>query len=354
MAEALSLVNVTAKRYMQGAADLTIRKRLLLAMLSKYGRIKYNESGYDCNWNVQFAEPPVQPHGASGEYEFSAHDLYRQLVIDWRGYVATDKMDAKDELMNKSPVAIVDRYSKILPNLKQSLENKFHAEFYIDGGAAGNANRLHGMLTFCGAGTVAAGDLVAQPSGTYGGKNTNLQDQGGSWSANLTTKPNSTVATDWPDGNGSVEYDYMAPILVNTSSTNWGTGSTLFEDNCGRILRRTTTWLTKNGGADGRPSVYLMAADMFNAYQNYQEAKFRNVIPHEESRDLGFPDTLNQDGVGIKYEFDVSAGEFWGINVNQMELASLDSTMRGVRGPTYYIKSDATRSEEHTSELQSH
>ena len=81
---------------------------------------------------------------------------------------------------------------------------------------------------------------------------------------------------------------------------------------------------------------------LFNAYQNYQEAKFRNVIPHEESRDLGFPDTLNQDGVGIKYEFDVSAGEFWGINVNQMELASLDSTLWGVRGPTYDIKSDAT------------
>jgi len=342
MAEALSLVNVTAKRYMAGAADLTLRRRLLLALLAKNDRIRYGESGFDCNWNVQFSEPPVQPHGSSGEYEFNAQDLYRQLVIDWRGYVATDKMDYKDELMNRGSLAIIDRYARIIPNLKSSLENKFGGEFYINGNLAANSSRLHGMLTFAVAGTVAAGDVIAVPAATYGGKSTAPQDQGGSWSANLTTKPNATLATDWPDGNGTTEYDYLAPVLINTSSTNWGTGSTIWEDNCGRILRRASTWLTKNAGQDGKPTVYVCAADIFNGYQNYQEAKFRNIIPHPEGRDLGFPDTLSQDGVMVKYEFDVAAGEFWGVNVFQMEMASLDDVMWGVRGPTYDIKSDST------------
>lgn len=341
MAEALSVVNVTARKYFAGAADLTIRKRLLLSLLAKYGRISFNEEGTDVYWNVEYSQPPVQSHGASGEYEFAEHDLYKQLTVDVRGYVATDKMDYKHTLMNKGPVAIVKRYERIMPGLKKSLEDNFHAELYIDGNASGNENRLHGMLSFLGQGTVAAGDVVAQPSDTYAGLTTTPATYGGNWTATLTTKPNATLATDWPSGNGDCEYDFIAPVLVNTSSTNWGTGSTAWEDNCGRILRRTTTWLTKNGGTDGRPTLYLLADDLFNSYQDYQEAKFRNIVPHPEGRDLGFPETLNQDGVMVKYEFDVPVSEGYGINIYQMSLASWDDVLFGTRGPYYDIKSDA-------------
>ena len=149
------------------------------------------------------------------------------------------------------------------------------------------------------------------------------------------------MAVDWPSGSGSTEFDYLSPVLVNITSESWGTGSTEWEDNCGRILRKTTTWLTKNGGQDGRPTCYMLADDLFNSYQDYQEARFRNIIPHPEGRDLGFPDTLNQDGVMVKYEFDVPAGQGFGINVHQMELASWDSVLFGTRGPFYDIKSDA-------------
>ena len=341
MAEAMSVVNTTAKKYFADAADATVRKRLFLALLAKHGRIVFNQSGYDCTWAVEYSQPSVQSHGASGEYSFSETDLYRHLNIDWRGYVATDKMDYKNYLMNQGSTAIIDRYSRIMPQLRKSLDDHFHGELYIDGNASGNENRLHGMLSFAGDGTTVAADIVAQPSDTYAGKSTALQNQGGSWSTDLSTKPNAAVATDWPDGNGTSEYDYISPVLPNITSNNWGTGSTTWEDNCGRILRRTSTWLTKNGGTDGRPSVYMMANDLFNGYQEYQEAKFRNVIPHPEARDLGFPDALNQDGVMVKYEFDVAAGTFWGINVQQVELASLDSVLFGSRGPYYDIKSDA-------------
>ena len=342
MAEAQAVINSTAKKYFAGAADSTIRKRLLLALLNKHGRISFGATGYDCTWLVEFAQPPVQSHGASSEYEFSEHDVYRSLNIDWRGYVATDKMDEKNRLMNSDPVAMVNRYKRIIPNLRKSLDDHFHGELYIDGNQTGNENRLHGMLSFAGNTTTISADLVAQPDDTYAGKVTNLGNQGGSWSSDLSTSPNNGVATDWPDGNGTPEYDYITPVLVNTTSSNWGTGSTDWEVNCGRILRRTTTWLTKNGGTDGRPTVYMMANDLFNSYQDYQESRFRNIIPHTEARELGFPDALNQDGVMVKYEFDVKASEFWGVNVHQMQLESLDDVLFGVRGPHYDIKSDAT------------
>jgi len=343
MAEALAVVNVTAARYFAGAADATIRKRLFLALLAKYGRIKFNEEGDSCSWDIEYAQPPVQAHGASGEYEFTEHDLYRQLEIDWRGYVSTDKMDFKNTLMNKGAVAIVNRYSRIMPGLRKTLDNHFHSELYIDGNVAGNENRLHGMLSFLGAGTCVAADLVAAPSDTYAGKSTVPQAEGGTWSNGLGVGnfPNASLAVDWPSGSGASEYDYICPVLCNITSENWGTGSSDWEDNCGRILRRVTTWLTKNAGQEGRPTLYMLGDNLFNSYQDYQEAKFRNVIPHPEGRDLGFPDTLNQDGVMVKYEFDTPAGEGFGINIQQMELSSLDDALFGTRGPYYDIKTDA-------------
>ncbi len=344
MAESLSVVNATARRYFAGAVDETIRKRLFLRLLEKYGRISFNESGTSVFWNVEYKQPTVQAHGASGEYSFSETDLNRQLEIDVRGYVATDKMDFKNSLMNKGTVAIVDRYARIMPQLLKTLDDHFHGELYIDGTASGNTNRLHGLDTFMNGAvvhTVVAADLIANPTASYGGLSTVPQNAGGTWTSALTTSPNANIATDWPSGNGSAEYDYISPILINTTSTNWGTGSGLWGDNCGTILRRTSIWLTKNGGLDGRPTCYMMGDDLFNEYADYQEAKYRNIIPHEEGLELGFPDTLKQDGVMIKYEFDCPASQFWGINVHQMELASWDDVLFGTRGPYYDIKSDA-------------
>ncbi|MAH50417.1 hypothetical protein CMI37_31640 [Candidatus Pacearchaeota archaeon] len=340
MAEALSVVNTTARKYFAGAADLTVRRRLFLRLLSEAGRVVFNEEGESCYWNVEFDQPPVQSHGASGEYSFDEHDLYRQLNIDVRGYVVTDKMDYKNSLMNKGSTAIINRYKRIMPNLKKSLDSHFHSELYIDGYAAANGNRLHGLESFLGQGTTVAADIVAQPSDTYGGKSTALGNEGGSWSTDLTTSPNAAVATDWPDGNGDSSYDYLSPVIVNATSTNWGP-TTAWEDNCGKILRRTTTWLTKNGGEDGIPSCYMMGNNKFNGLQDYHETKFRVITPHPQARDLGFQGSINQDGVICKYEFDVPATKAYGINVNQMELASWDEVLFATRGPFYDIKSDA-------------
>lgn len=341
MSEWIGVVNETAPKFLQGAADNTIRKRLLLAMLKKYGRIKFNENSMTCTWDIEFAEQPVESYGDAGQITFDRSDLLRQLTIDWRGYKATDMMTEKERMMNSGDVQIVDRYGRIMPSLTRAMTNKFGGELFIDGNAAGNGNRLHGLKSFTGAGTVASGDRIAQPSDTYAGRSTALAAEGGSWTATLSTKPNSTVATDWPDGNGDASYDFMSPKLVNTSSTGWGTGSTSWQDNCEKVLRQTTIWLTRTAGMEGRPTVYEVASDMYYGYCNHQEAKQRVLIPHKEADDLGFPDVLNQEGVMIQHDFDCPANTGYGLNVNQMELASLDKVLFGSRGPTYDIKSDA-------------
>lgn len=340
MTEIMAVINATAKQYFAGAVDETIRKRLFLALLAKHGRILFNQSGYNCIWDVEKSEHPVQSYGVGGEYSFQEHDFYEQLEIDWRGYLATDEMHEKNVLMNGGDLAIVNLYDSKMPKMRKSIDNHLHGECYIDGNATNNQNRLHGLKSFTGYTACTAADLVAKNNDTYAGKST-TQGNGATWSSDLGTSPNAALASDWPDGNGPSEYDYLSCLLLNRVSNNWVQGTTDFADTCGVILRRATTWLTKNGGKDGRPTAFMLASDLFNDYQDYQEAKFRNVLPHPEARDLDFPDVLNQNGVMIAHEFDVPAGEGFAINVKQMEMACLGENLINTRGPYYDIKSSS-------------
>jgi hypothetical protein len=65
------------------------------------------------------------------------------------------------------------------------------------------------------------------------------------------------------------------------------------------------------------------------------------VVPHKGAQDLGFDDVLNQDGVMIDTDFDVPSGVGYGLNVDQMELGSLDNVLFASRGPEFDIKTDS-------------
>jgi hypothetical protein len=255
--------------------------------------------------------------------------------VDWRGYIATDTMTKKQQAMNKGDEALVKVFQNKQNKLMKSIRNKFAGELFKDGNATGRENAIHGQETFMGAGTVQAGDRVAQPSDVYDitSKSTAVGTYGGSWSSNLTTQPNSTIATDWPDGQGDSEYDFLSPKLINTSSTAWGTGSTTWEANAWRAISQGITWLTTTGGEDGRPSLCLLSTDLFQGYKNAQEVKTRINVPHKESQDLGFGNVLNEDGCAIQADFDVPAKTGYIMNLNNMELRSLFPELFWIEGP---------------------
>lgn len=335
------IIMSTAPMYLKGAVDLTIRGRLLLKWLQQKGRIKFNVKGDICTWTVQRDEQPVTAYGDGGDITFSRHNLLAQLSVDWRGYKATDLMTEQERLQNDGDVAIVKRYDRIIPTLVQSLQNKFCGELFIDGYASGNENRLHGLESFLGTGTTNATDIVAQPDDTYGGLSTKPGNEGGSWSTDKTTSPNATIGTDWPSGNGDVLYDYLSPKIINYSSSNWGTGSTTWSSNASRCIRRAISWLTLTGGQDGMPDLILLDGDLFYDYKTSLESKQRIIVPHKKAQDLGFEDTLNQDGVAITQDYDVPAETGYILNVDQMVLASQDSMLFSSRGPLYSIDNDA-------------
>lgn len=333
--EWIGIIETTKPDYMKGASDKTIRGRLLLAMLKKRGRLKMNNSGNECRWQVKFSEPAVSSYADGGVIDFSNHDAYRQLGIDWRGYVATDTMTNKQKAMNKGDNALVKVFENKSNNLTESINNNFAGELYKDGSAAGRENNIHGLETFLTAGSCVAADKIAAPNDTYGttkSYSTALGTYGGAWSSGGSTN-NTSLANDWPDGQGDSEYDWLSPKLINWSSTAWDGSSTDWESNAWRVVSQTVTWLTTTGGQDGMPTLMPMGSDMFQGYKNAQESKTRIMVPHKESQDLGFGQTLNQDGVGLYPDFDCPAGVAYALNLSTITVKSLYDQLFWMEGP---------------------
>ena len=88
--EWVGIANTTKPKFMKGASDLTIRSRYLLARLRQLGRISYNNHGDSLKWQLEYKQPPIEAYSDGGVVDFSNHDAFRQLEIDWRGYIGTD------------------------------------------------------------------------------------------------------------------------------------------------------------------------------------------------------------------------------------------------------------------------
>jgi hypothetical protein len=332
--EWIGVINTTTPKYMKGASDLTIRKRLFFAMLKRKGRFTFNNSGYEMRWQVEFSQPTMQQHGDGSMIDFTNHQAFQQCVLPWSGYEVSDSITMKQRAMNKGPEALINLFKTKQGHIMKKLQNGLAKEIYQAGGGSGAENAIYGLETFLTAANTGAGNRISTPNDSYAGLNTNLGDQGGTWSSDLSTYPNATLAKDWPDGSGDSEYDYFAPKLVNWSSTAWGTGSTTFEDNCWRVISQTITWMTLVGGDDGVPEICVLAPNLYQSYKNHEEAIRRINIPHKTANDLGFAGTtLNQDGCAISPDFDCPANTGYMINTSNVEIASLMPELFWMKGP---------------------
>lgn len=358
--EWIGTIQTTAPKYIKGASDCTIRERLLLAMMENRGLITYNNESTDFKWDVQFAEPPVESYGTAGNVDYAARDLYKQASLDVRGYLSTDKMDEKDKLMNRGEVAIVNRYEKIIPNLLKGIRAKFGPELYCDGYASGNENRICGIGSWMGGGSAAsatanelapATDIMTGPIDTYAGLSTAL-GQSGSWSTTNSAVtgygryPISSgtyfTSSDWPEGTGDAEYDFFSPKLYNeaaTRNTYWGAAAdTSFADNAERVLSKAIQHLRLTAGATGAPTICIMSGNYFSDFKNALRAKQSIWVPHKEAEDLGFPDTLNFEGVAVNAEFGVPASTAYVLMLNEMELLCMEDQIFGSKGPDWSPK----------------
>ncbi len=345
--EHIAVLMTTISQYAKGAEDATIRERLLLSYLKKYGKISKNNSGTSMTWQVEYSQPPMRQLGDAGEITFSEHVAHKQATLDWRGYVVTDQLPEKQRLMNRGPEALVDIFKTKTDRLIKKFQDGIGGQMYIDGNASGNENALHGFDSCTTGANAAATNLIATPNDSYAGLTTNLGNYGGSWTANRASTedpryPNATLAKDWPYGSGSSEYDFWSPKLVNSTSTKWGDGTADFKNHCDRVIRRTNIWMRSSGGSGNAPTLFLFGADMYADIEDFYAAKERIIVPHAETENLGFGGkSMQVNGTAVIFDFDCPASAGYALKVSDIELCCLYGNLFDVKGPEFDIKTNS-------------
>jgi hypothetical protein len=328
-----------APKYWKGASDLTVRNRLTFYIMNRYGRMSFNARSHSQVWNAKIKQPQVLPLVDNVPLEFVNQDTDIQFYIGIKGMGVTDTMPELEYLLAQgAPEQIVDRYNRKSADMTESLEQRLQKSFYTDGNDAANAYDYVGIKTALGHGTVAVGDKVAVPSGTYAGQSIALASNGGTWSAALATPPNSTIAKDWPFGQGSSEYDGTSSMTWNYASSQFGTSSTTWEDNAVRCVTEAATALVHRGGyanGGGAPLVCVMASEMFIALKHSFRSQNRQLMPYRDG-DLGFPqDTIMVDGILFMSDYNVPAGEAYMFAPQYMEMFNVHPNIYKEYGPEF-------------------
>jgi hypothetical protein len=283
----------------------------------------------------------MQGYADSDTLTFSRRDRWKTAQLDWRGYAATDSMTKLERLKNKSTEAIIKVYSEIVPSLMQDIEDQFGDEFYIDGNAAGNNKRIHGVMSFLGTSGVQAAGFVGTPSSTYAGLSCALGNYGGSWSVNLSSQVN------WPTGTGDAHYDFWTPLIVSYTNASWSAATKTWPSTCLEALRYGIVKGKKNKSKNGMLDLILLNDELYRLFENMVQAEERLNVKRGDRKGglyaMGFEDTLNLDGTDISYEYGIPTNLGFGFCMDEMELCSLQPQLFVSEGPDFDLGSQSHR-----------
>lgn len=330
------VVNSTIKKYVRDREINILRNRKLTALLKKKGRISFNWSGTAMDWKVKYKRVRLTPFADGDTLEFSRKDRNKTATLDWRGYSATDSMTKGEFLQNRNTEAIIKLYSDISKDLIEDMEDAFGEEFYVNGYAAGNSKRLHGIESFLSAAT-NAGNGAATPTGSYAGLSCVPGAYGGSW--------DSGGLPGWPNGRGDAQYDFWSPLIVDVGDSLFDSTTHTWENNCVEAVSFGIIKTKKSKSMKGQLDVIMVTDEMYRQYIKGIRGKERITVTTEKSPlvALGFSDVVNQDGTDITWEYGMPAGTGYGFNCDMMELRSQQAQVFVPEGPDQDIASKSWR-----------
>lgn len=331
------VVNSTIRKYIREREVNILRNRKLSALLKKKGRISFNWSGTEMDWKVKYKRVKMNPFQDGDTLEFSRKDRYKTARLDWRGYSSTDSMTKGEFLQNRNTEAIIKIYSEIASDLVDDCEDAFGEEFYVDGYAAENAKRMHGINSFMQY-TVNDGNGAATPTGKFAGLECRPGHYGGVWD------PGDLPA--WPHGRGDAQYDFWSPLIVDYADELFSASRT-WKDACIEAIAFAIIKGKKSKTTKGQLDVIMFDDEMYREYLSQIRGKERIVVERGADKSpliaLGFQDVVNQDGTDLTWEYGLPPGEGYGFNCDQMELRSQQAQVFVPDGPDWDIASKSWR-----------
>ena len=312
----------------------SLRKYKFFAAVEGSGQVRTNMSGRGFDWEIQYRNHT--PSGNNGETPrtFARQNLWKRAELEFRGAQVTDAIYKKEMLENRSAQALVNVAGKMASRLLTSMEQYLAREWIVDGYAAGNELRFHGIESFMGNnGTINvtdgtqraanAADPYCYPSDTYAGLSTALGAYGGSQQTGV-----------WPNGYADPEFDFFTPVQVNFTSSYFG--ATAWKDNCVKAVREAIHQTRRNDSKEDQIDMVLLDRRLFIDFLNTLDSKERVIVSRTNGlRSYGFTDVFELDGVEISSENSVPANTGYGIAVGNVELLCMEGQLLNSEGPFY-------------------
>lgn len=324
------IVNTTTQEYVKEEEVNVLRNRKVLAMMESRGRVSMNHSGDYLDWKVRWRRAPIAGYADADTLTFSRQNRWKTAQLDWRGYAATDSLTVLEELKNKDAAAIIKYTSNIAKYLMDDITEHFSDELYIDGEAAGNTKRMHGIESFMSNSGGVANGYVSAPNDTYAGLVCTLGNYGGSWS---TVSSN----TDWPSGTGDHHYDFWSPLVVDYTDTAWQASTKTWANTCQEAMRYGIIKSRKNKAKNSGLDLITLNDELFRLFEEKIAANERITIARGSKTTglmaLGFEDVITFEGVDVTYEYGIPSSVGYGWSMENVELCSLQSSLFVPMGP---------------------
>lgn len=311
--------------YMKGYLDLTSRNRVMRKIMDEYGMISYNDNlSYALTWNIADVLPAVSDFD-DGPLSFNSSPALDRMTVIPRYKKTTARLGYLEWFENSwNDTQLVNLMQKRIEDCATAMANYFNQGFFDDGEATG-AKNLHGIESFFGvqgSGDTAA-DRFLRPDDSYGGQDTDLGAAGGSWGSG-TNEYNATLSSSsisWPIGAGDPRYDRCSPLLVNITSTGWGSGTASWRANCEQIMRLTQQVQIDRTGKSrkGGMRLHLLSLQLLNDLMEHLSDRNYVVEPLAESTEYGIPEVFNFEGCGFATDTDVPAQTGYFLDTGMIE-----------------------------------
>lgn len=328
MPEWVRVANTTITKHLRQVEENILRNRKLPALAKKKGRITFGNSGKDFDWRIRMKRTPIAGYADADTLTFPRRDKHRVATLDWRGYSMGESMTKKERLMGSGTEGIVKIFGEMLDSLTDDLEDQFAEHWYIDGNAAGNQKFFHGLESFMAAHASNTGDggRTKDPDDSYAGIDTDPGAFGGTWTG------------DWPAGTGDSHFDFWSPILIDTDNAVWGASAafSLFGDD---QIRYGLIKTRRSKARKGMTDLVLLDDTLYYQFLSLIDSKERIKVERGSAASpmvqLGFTDAIGFDGADITWEYGITANTGYGLNMDMMELASMQPKLIVGDGPEY-------------------
>jgi hypothetical protein len=332
-------IGTTLVTHLKEEEQTTFRKFKVFAALEGSGRVAMNQGGRGFDWQVRYRNQPVTSNNGESPRVFSRHNLWQRAYLPYRGYTVTDQVTKREMLENRGAQALIDIAGKMASRLQESMQEHLSKEIYIDGNAAGNENRWHGLESIFGIdGTVnvtngakrsggSANDPFAYPLDEYAGLSTEL----GAVAGSQTENPGS-----WPYVTVDPEFDYYSPLVVNYTSNYFGGATATWKDQCIEAIREGVNHAKRNDTRESQIDMILVNRKMYIDFLNRLDSRERAIVTKSAGlRSYGFSDVVELDGIEVSTEYAVPNNTGYGISIGNMEMKCMEGQLMVGEGPYY-------------------